>query len=196
MTDSLSATDVITPEVRLSFPALFKARPRSAPTPKNPTPKQTFQAAFLLPPSASLKPFEDAIAAAMLKKFGKKIVLPARNNPIKNAAEKEYAGYEDGWHYISCHSDRQPAVVDQRRVPLTEADDGVRIYPGVWVRAYLNAFAWDHKEGGKGVSFGLNAVQLVRDGERLDGRRSVEQVFEALEMPEEGNELLGDLGKG
>jgi len=130
--------------------------------------KLTYQATFLLPPTADLSPLHAAIEAAMLEKWGKVIKIPAAKHPIKDAGEKDYAGYEAGWHYIATNSDRPIGVVDASNVPLSVGDK--RIYPGCWVRGMVKAFAWEHPTGGRGVSFDLQAVQYLKEGERFDGR--------------------------
>ena len=57
------------------------------------------------------------------------------------------------------------------------------VFAGCWCRFHLTAFAWDHPVGGKGVSFSLNAVQLVRQDERLDGRvTNVADIFDPIEI--------------
>ena len=178
-----SPTEIITPECRLAFPVLFKPKPFA------PGDEPKFTAVLLLPPGTNLKPFEEAMKAASIKKFGKALTFTGRGMPIKDAGEKSYAGFEKGWTAISVSNPRKPAVVDQKRVPVTDED---LAYPGMWVRAYLNAGCWDNK--GKGCTFYLNAVQLVRDDKRFDGRKDAEAVFEALEMPDDGSDLTGGLG--
>lgn len=158
--------------VRLAFPAVFKPRPKSKDQPD----KLTYQATLLLPPSFDLAPLKAAAQAAVVAKFDKVVRC---KNPIRPAEDKEgMAGFEPGWHFISAWSNQRPAVVDRRAVPIT--DESV-IYPGVWVNCHVSAFAWDHPTGGKGVSFNLDALQFVKDDERLDGRVNVGNVFEALD---------------
>ena len=60
---------------------------------------------------------------------------------------------------------------------ITDPDE---VYCGCKVRATLSVFAYD-KAGNRGISFGLNNVQKLGDGERLDGRLRAEDDFEALE---------------
>lgn len=172
-----AGTIVRTPEVRLAFPALFEPKPRSKDKPD----VKTFQAVLLIPPSVKKELFTNAIKAAMIEKWGKVIPLPASKNPLRDCAEKPgLAGYEAGWTYINTHSKFKPGVVDRLLVPVT---DPSKVYPGMWVKAHINAFVWDHPTGGKGVSFGLNAIQLVRDDERLDGRVDATALFEPLDAP-------------
>lgn len=170
-------TSIVTVPVRLAFPALFQPK---AVAKGNPDLK--YQATLLLPPSCDLKPFIVAAKAAMVAKWGQEgatMKLPARNNPIKDCAEKDLDGYEEGWRFINCKSKYAPTVVDQRRQPIL---DETKVFAGCWVRAAINAFAYDHPQGGKGVSFGLNAIQLVRDDTRLDGRKSATDLFDEIEV--------------
>lgn len=173
MTIEMKATEVVTAPVRVSFPALFEPKPVSKDKPN----ELKYMATLLLPPETDKSPFFEAIKAAMVDKFGKAIKLPARNNPIKDCGEKELDGYEDGWSYINAKSGYQPSVVDQKAQPVMDKD---AVYAGCWCRFHLQAFAWDHPQGGKGVSFSLSAVQLVKDDDRLDGRKSGADVFEPL----------------
>lgn len=185
MAKQLPPGHILTPEVRLSFPALFKPKPRFRGADEN---KLTYQATLLIPPDCDLTPFREAMKAAIFAKWEKMVVLPAKGNPIHPCAEKpDLDGYDEGWHYIACHSQRPPGVVDRNNVPLS---DETRVYPGVWAKAYINAFAWDHPVGGRGVSFGLNGIQIVRDDERLGGgAMNVADVFEPLGEQETGGGL-------
>lgn len=186
--NKLPATDLVTPEVRLSFPQLFVAK---APPPSvtNPNPKKKFSTIILIPPTVSLEPFVAAVKAAMLKKWGQLVSLPIEKNPIKDAAASKpgMKGFDPGWRFItiSANEDRRPAVVDQRNVPVT---DPAKVYPGMWVRAYINAYAYGGTPGiPKGVAFGVNAIQLVRDGERLGGAvKAPNEVFTPLDLPADG----------
>lgn len=191
---SSSDTLVLTPEARLSFPAVFEPKPVM----KGET-KVSYQAAFLFPPDTDFKPFAAAIKAAMIEKWGK-VVKDRVTLPIKNAEDKSHlSGYEEGWHYISTSSKYAPAVVNRRKQPVTDHE---KVYAGMWVRGYLNAWAWEHPAKGRGVSFGLTAMQLVRDDEpfgfggvdtdaAFDDLGDLEGAFDS--MPEESEEMDDDL---
>lgn len=182
---TLKVTDVITVPARLSFPALFEMKATS----KDKDAKKAYYCSLLLPPDTDLAPFRKAMAAAWIAKFGKDLKPKADKNPLKDCATKGHlAGYTAGWHFITAKTQYQPVVVDQRRQPII---DQRVIYAGCWVRAHVNAFAYDHQVGGKGISFGLNAVQFVKDGERLDGRVNAEQIFDAIEIQDEGDVFDG-----
>lgn len=169
----LAPTEIVTPPVRLAFPALFEPKPVA----KGST-ELKFMATLLIPPTVELKPFYECVKAAMLDKWAKLLQLPAKNNPIKRCDEKELDGYEPGWFFINTKTQYQPNVVDQRRQEIIDKD---RIFAGCWCRFHLNAYGYDHPQGGKGVSFGLNSVQLVREDARLDGRKTATDVFDEIE---------------
>jgi len=168
---------IVTPPVRLAFPALFEPKPVAK---GNATLK--YQAALLLPPSFDLKVLYECVKAAMLDKWGKIVKIAARNNPIKLCDEKELDGYEPGWHFLNVKSNFAPTVVDEKRQEIIDPE---RIFAGCWVRAALNAFAWDHTQGGQGVSFGLNAIQLVRKDTRLDGRKGATDLFDEIAVEDD-----------
>ena len=68
--------------------------------------------------------------------------------------------------------------------------DHAEVYSGCKVRATLSVFAYE-KAGNRGVSFGLNNVQKLDDGERLDGRLKAEDDFGAIEdKPAEIDDML------
>jgi hypothetical protein len=177
MAVDLSDVEIVTEPCRISFPALFEPKPVA----KN-NPDLKYQAAVLIPPDVDLAPFYAVVKAAMIAKFGKVIKLPAKSNPIHSCDDKDLDGYDEGWHFVNVKSGYQPSVVDQKR---QEVIDASRVYAGCWCRFHLSAYAWDHPQGGRGVSFSLNAVQLVREGERLDGRRAVKDVFDAVDVSDD-----------
>lgn len=189
MTES-KATTLITPEVRLAFPSLFVRRPKI-----KGSDDLTYQSVLLLPPDVDLAPFHAAMAAAMTARWGKVQKLPATANPIHEAEEKAgTAGFLPGWRYINTHANRPVGVVDRMAVPITPDEDedpehpgrfrkSSRVYAGVWAKVFLNCYAWEFS-GKRGVSFGLVAVQIVRDDERIDGGVDATQVFTPLgELP-------------
>jgi len=173
-TREMKAVDIVTGPVRLSFPSLFEKKATFRGSDKT-----AYQASLLLPPDMDLGPFQACMKAAMEDKWGKVIKLPAAKNPIKDAAEKDLDGYDEGWHFMNVKSGYAPSVLDQRRQEIIDPE---RIFAGCWVRVHLTAWAWSHETGGKGISFSLNSVQLVREGERLDGRRAATDVFDDIEV--------------
>ena len=54
------------------------------------------------------------------------------------------------------------------------------IWSGCYVNASVNTFAFD-VDVNKGVSFGLNNIQLLKEGDRLGGVANAEEDFEEIE---------------
>ena len=101
------------------------------------------------------------------------------SNPVRDGAEKEgqYAGYRKGVLFINPWSKARPGVVDAQR---NEIMDLTTVYAGMYARASVRPFAYDSGSN-KGVGLLLEAVQFVKDGERLDGRKSARDMFSAYE---------------
>lgn len=182
----LGPEHVITEPVRLAFPALFEPKPVM-----RGSDELKYQATMLLPPDFDMAPLKAAMMAAAKAEWGGNIPkLDPAKAPIKDCAAKSHlAGYEPGWHYVNLKSQYQPSVVDER---LQEVIDPSRVFAGCWVRFHVNAYAYNNQFG-KGISFGLNAVQFVRADERLDGRTSGKDVFTPIEVAE-GEAAAGDTG--
>lgn len=181
-------TDLVTPPLRIAFANLWTPVLRKGAKPDE-EPKRS--ACLLIPPTAegqqALVSIAAAMKAAMMERWGKVIVIDGNRNPIKDAATKEYAGFEPGWKYFNASSGVPIACVDQSMAPIVPDEEGTnrsaKLYSGCWVKAFLSAYTWDNV-GGKGVSLSLNAVQLVREDTPLGRVVDVSTVFQPLAMPD------------
>lgn len=184
-----SDTKVITGTVRLSYAHLFQ------PFSNNPDQDAQYSTVILIPKSdkKTLADIERAQNAALEagknSKFGGKIPPSWQNTLRDGDAEAdlernpEYAGHM----FMSVKSKTAPGVVDRR---LNEIIDSTEVYSGCYAKVSINAFPYS-VSGNKGVSFGLNHVMKVKDGEFLGGRSKPEDDFEALEDDEaEGEESV------
>lgn len=170
----------VTEPCRLAFASLLKATPKHATTPD----KLAFQATILIPPKMSLEPFKAAMKEASLAMWNEVRKLTGREMPLKRAdPAKKWRGFDEGWFFVKTQSQNAPAVVDQNRQPILDAS---KIYAGCWCRFAVNVFAWDNASGA-GLSFGLEAVQLIREDERLDSsRKPVDELFDAVDTGDDG----------
>ena len=121
--------------------------------------------------------------------------------PFRDASEKSYTGFEDGDKFINAWSPgfekddvnwerpkTPPEVVDLHGHPIQVPGD---VFAGQLARFTVRPFAYDNN-GNKGVSFGLEHVQIVKqDMERIDGRRSGEQAFAGADLPADQMRQLG-----
>lgn len=166
---------VLTPVFRVSFPSVFEASSFEDGPPK-------FGLTAVFEPSkfsesdkkawAEMKALADEVS---LEKFKRKVdQLPSNfKRPLRDGAEKaDLEGFGEGKMFCSITSKMRPGVIDLQRTPILDASD---FYPGCYARATITAYAYDNK--GKGVAFGLQNIQKIKDGDRLDGRTDAADDF-------------------
>lgn len=170
-----SSKRVITPVGILSYPHVFvpQAGFNEGDDPK-------YGGVIIFEEGTDLTELKAAANAAVQEKWGDK---PPKNlrSPFRDDWE-DRKGYPENSVYINAKSSGKPGVVSRYQDPATGRaaviTDPADIYPGALVRFSVTAFAYDVK-GNKGVSFALNNVQKWADGERLDGRASAADEFDA-----------------
>jgi hypothetical protein len=173
---------VTTGEVRLAFNDLFKKRKYDEDS------REVFSCVLLFPPDYDLAPIKKMLRDAVFSAFGKDAKLSDRGYPLKEC-HGEYDGYDEGWHSMRCSNGYPIQVVDQNVQPLMDLDGSV-IFSGCYIRANLSPYTWHNKKGGKGVSVNVNALQLLRKGESLTGRKPADELFEPIDTG--GDEPMDD----
>lgn len=95
--------------------------------------------------------------------------------PFHRGEEKDYTGYGPGIVFVTMSAKNiKPSVVGQDMITPLGPED---FYAGCYARASVTPFAFNNI--GKGVALGLNHIQKLKDGERLDSFRSAEDDFGA-----------------
>lgn len=170
---------LITPKARLSFPNLF-------------TPKagmnggdEKYSACLVFAPGTDLSELEAAALNVAKEKWADKAEGLLRTGRLRwpFRTDVEEKGYEPGSVFINVNSKNQPGVVGRYAGPdgkPVAIEDPLEVYAGCYVRASVKAFAYD-TSGNRGISFGLNNIQKLDDGPRLDGRKRAEDEFDATE---------------
>jgi len=170
-----SPTRVVTGKVRLSYVHLFE------PYSNNPEQDAKYSVTILIPKSdtVTLDKIAKAQAAAAedgkAKTFGGRIPTNLKTTLHDGDEEAdldrnpEYAGH----YYMAMSSKSRPGVVDADLQPVL---DPAQVYSGCYARVSINAFPYSNS-GNKGISFGLNNVQFLEDGEPLGGRTRAEDDF-------------------
>ena len=127
----------------------------------------------------------EAINAAKAKDAGK-VGKGSVRSPLLDGDAKDddgnfkYKGDEHrGCYFLRCvNYNRRPAVVDRNVQPIMDPDE---IYSGCYANVRLSFYGYNSGTN-KGLSPGLDAVQKVKDGERLSaGGVKAEEVFTAVE---------------
>ncbi len=177
MADEQPATQAKTPVVRLSFPNLF--RPRAVEQGQEAKYSCTLIFDQAAQASPQFKALKLACALAVKKKWGDATPKVLHNPFIKaESLRKPMAGVEPGFIIVRASSKMQPGLVDRR---AQDVHDETVFYSGSYVIASLNAFAWNNKLKGDGVSLGLNNLQWVKNGEPLGGRMPASADFAPLD---------------
>jgi hypothetical protein len=174
-----------TPEFRVSFPHVFEKHSGF----EGQEPK--FSCVMLFPKNTDLKELKRAAFNAATEKWGVKEKWPKQlRMPFRDGDEKsDLAGYEDHI-FVSATSKQKPQVISNKKVdgafPRIEKEDET-FYAGCYARATLIAFAYD-KMGNKGVSFSLQNIQKLRDGEQFSGRKNADDEFDEVDDGSESAE--------
>lgn len=182
-----SPTKVVTGKVRLSYVHVFE------PHSNDPDQQAKYSCVLLIPKTdtVTIQRLRDAQQAALLagkEKTFKGSIPKAWKDTIHDGdedADLERNPEYEGHVYLSVSSKQKPGIVDRAKQPI---EDTTEVYSGCYARVSLNAFAFN-TSGNKGVSFGLNHVQKLADGDFLGGRTRAEDDFDDLDDDED--DLIG-----
>jgi hypothetical protein len=171
---------IMTPDAILSYPNLFT--PRAATEGGDPK----YSCTLVFTAEQDLRPLKAAALAVAKETFGAQAEALIKQKKIKwpfrdDEGDVEGKGYPEGSTFLNVRSNKKPGVVsiypgpDGKPLPIEDPD---KVYPGVIVRATIEPFTYNRPDS-KGVTFGLGNVQVLREGERLDGRAKAEDEFDA-----------------
>jgi hypothetical protein len=167
---------IITPKLRLSYPHLFTPKKRDD---DDEEPK--FSTAMIFEAGTDLKAMK-AVALEVAQSRWQNAADLIRSGKVRwpfrdDAEEVADKGYPEGCTFMNANSKTRPGVVNALTEVVTDPDEA---YAGRYAKISLTAYTYDVK-GNRGVTFGLNNVQLLEHGERLDGRRNPADEFEVEE---------------
>lgn len=186
----MTNTKALTPEFRVSWPHVFKAKKNDL------NGKDEFDVTAIFPLNADLSKLKAIALEAMKDKFGVDQTKWPKNprSPFRKCKEKWKEedgktiippGYEEGEAtWINFKSTSRPGVVDENVQDIIEERN---FYSGCYAIADVNAAAYDQK-GNRGVSIYLNNVQKRRDGDPLGGKSSPTAAFKPVEGASAANE--------
>ncbi|MBD9674938.1 DUF2815 family protein [Pseudomonas sp. PDM21] len=171
---------LITPEAVASFLNVFRPNPKQKT--KDGRPKYTLTLIFkpAAQKTAGFKALKKAVEDVAHEKWGdelpKKLKRPFLTT---DDLEKVPTGLDEEDVFIRLSAINKPGIVDQKKAPILDEGD---MYAGCFIRCSVQAYTWVDEQGGKGVSFGLNNIQKVRDGDHLAGGSRAEDDFDELEV--------------
>lgn len=180
------STRVITPVGTLSYPWLATAQSPKLDKNGNPQGNPKFSTAIIFAPGTDMSGLEAAANAAADAAYPGKGIAMLKSGALRSPFRRdcEAKNYKNCAVFMNVRTENKPGAVFNYRDssdPTKAAkipDDKItdELYPGVQAKLSLNAFAYN-QDGNKGVSFGLNNVQKIGEGERLDGRAAAEDEF-------------------
>ncbi len=179
---------VVTPEFRVSFPAVFKPKSFQGQEAK-------YSVVMIFDEKTDISGIKRAVRNAIVEEFGEdKARWPKKLRlPFRNASEREGTeGYEPGKIFISATSKTQPGLVDHNLEKIIAEQ---HFYAGCWARAELIAFYYD-VSGNKGVSFSLQNLQKTKDDKSFSGRKKAEDVFDKVDNGAEDPESYSNDDQG
>ena len=161
-----SSENILTPKFRLSFPSVFEPNVYGG--------KSKYLITMLYPKDQDLGPFKTIVGAAIKQAFGEdRSKWPQLQMPFGDGDTKDYDGYA-GHVFVKASSEYPPGVVDAGRNDIINKSD---VYAGMYARAQINAYVWEFG-GNHGVSFGLQNLQVLRDGDAFGNRVSATNAFD------------------
>ena len=176
----MSSKKIVLKDVRVSFPNLFQPRKDQA----NPR----FDSLFVFDKGSEADMIVQAAVAEVVKeKWSGKIPVGAlaKCGHHDGVKKSQYEGFDESNMYVSASNKTRPSLKDRDgRTPLDEA--GGKIYPGVFVVAYLTVSAIDTDGYGKQCNFYIDGVQFYRDGEPLGAGKPMDDG-EFMAFEDEGD---------
>lgn len=176
---------VITGKVRISFPKLFRPN-QSTNDAGEPVGDPKYSVLILIPKEndgGTLRAMRAAQKAA-LTEFKERYGRPAPRDydTIHDCDEEDDLDQypeREGHYRVSLSSVRKPGVVDVLKNVIDSPDE---VYSGCYVRVATDCYPYSGKQK-KGITFGLQHVQKLADGEPLGGVGSkAEDVFDDLDV--------------
>ncbi len=173
---------VITGEVRTSFLNAFEPRADDNGDLK-------YSTMILIPKSdektlSKIKKAKEAVIEEFFKgKEPKKL-----NYILKDGDEEDLEGeHYEGHYFMNIKSDQKPGIRDASNT--VDITDPSAFKSGDYCRVSMRAFGYE-KKGKKGISFGLNNFQFLRQGESLGGNPRAADEFEAVAVEDDEDDFL------
>ncbi len=174
-TEQLLRINLNTPVGRLSYPHLFVAQ-------TNDQGDERFKTAIFFAEGTDLSEMQNAALAVAKARWGDEVVQLIRTGKVRwpfrsDAADVKERGYPEGSTFVNMSAKNRPGVVDANVADVLDPSDA---YAGR--DALINATAYTYEvSGNRGVTFGVNHVQILADNDRLDGRKAASEVFSQVE---------------
>jgi len=183
----LPSGNLLTPKGRMVYPALFTPSMPRGETDKD---KAAYQVTLLIPKGSDMTVIEKAIADCVEESVPAKARATTKiKKPIlKTADQPRFAEFADDYPVMlrfNAKKMKPDVVTPKGDRNITADEEADEVYSGRWARVSCRAFFYDHPTGGKGVSLGLQNVQVLDHDEPIAGGKvKGTSEFEAVEADE------------
>lgn len=156
--------------------------------------KKQWNVTILFPKSLDLAPLHNLALEAAKEEWGDKAVQMIKDGIIKSpfldgdgkqGKSKKTGEAHNGFPghtFVRCTSGEEyrPKLLNGKLLPIASKDE---LKSGDYGYAVLNAFTWENRENGKGITFGISMALKAKDGESLGGGGggSPDDYFEKIE---------------
>ena len=164
---------IFIPEMRVSFPHLFQPRKVN-----ETDTKARYSCTFLVPKGHPvLQEIAQAITEITAEAFPNGPPGNLRQPPwVDGDTATNASEHHPGHVVVRSASTTKPYAVDQNVNPII---DPSKFYSGCVCNGAISVYNYKPQPT-PGITFGLDGVQFVRDGERLDGRPEADQLFKPV----------------
>ena len=168
--------DILTPRARASYVYVF--RPQK---PMQVGQEAKYSVVLLFDPGADLTAMKAAAGQCVIEKWGPDKDKWPKNlkSPFRDQGEKDADGYVKGAIFVTATSKLKPGCVKRVNGELHDIIEEKDFYSGCYCVASVRPFAYD-ANGNRGVSFGLQHVMKIADGEPLGGRTKPTDAFKSV----------------
>ena len=177
----LASGNIRTPKGRMVYPSLFEPSLPKGETDKE---KARYQVTLLIPKGANIDVLKAAVKEVLDENVSeaKRKTTKVKTPFLKTEDQERFAEFaEDYPVMIRCNAKFKPEVVSPTAKAVSADDEADEVYSGRFARITVRPFFYDHPTGGKGVSLGLQNVQLLDHADPIAGGRvRAESEFEAV----------------
>jgi hypothetical protein len=184
----MPAEKVITPEFRASWVNLFTPQENKR---EDGTVTRSYSVTAIFPKDTDLSVMKAEAHKVLVDEFGADQAKwpEGMRSPFRRCKERWKnekgvvtipEGFEDGeaiFVALKASEKSKPGLVDQNVQDIIEPRD---LYSGCYCRASARPYFYSNK-GNRGVAFGLNNVQKLRDGDPLGGKSRPTDDFKPVE---------------
>lgn len=166
---------IITGKVRFSYVHVWEPASINGSDPK-------YSVSLIIPKSdtAALEKIKAAIETAKkegIARLGRNVPedlkTPLKDGDVDMPDNEAYANS----YFINANSSMKPGIVDKDVQAITDPNE---FYSGCYGRASITFYAYNVNES-KGIACGLQNLQKLSDGERIDGHSRPEEDFDVVQ---------------